>query len=475
MAEKVRVAIIGAGSAGLSALRQVQSYTDSYILIDHGPLGTKCARVGCMPSKVLIRVAKDYHRRRVLESEGLRGVDQLRVDIPSVLRHVRSLRDHFAGEMVAATKRRTGDRLVTGKAEIIGPNRLRVATREFETKSIVIATGARPMVPDLWKHFDDRIFTSGNIFDQEDLPKRIVVIGLGPIGLEFGQSLSRLGIEIIGFDTKDSIATITDPDINAESLRILRKEFPIHLGARVELEDRDSGLLVKQDDLEITVDAALVAVGIKPNLQSLGIENLGVSLDKHGMPSFDAHTMQIDDLPVFIAGDVDRCRPILHEALDEGFIAGRNSSSDEVKCYCRRTPLAIVFSDPKIAQVGWNYKQLKKSKRSFVVGKADFSQQSRAVLDMCNAGLVHLYVDAKNAEILGAELICPGGEHLAHQLALAVQQNLNIFDILQMPFYHPTIEEGLRTAIQHAAKQVSEKHKPPALSLCGNCPESPLC
>jgi len=327
-------------------------------------------------------VAKDYHSRRASESEGLRGVDQLRVDIPSVLRHVRSLRDHFAGNMPEVTNRRTKDHLITGTAEIIGSNRLRVGTREFETKSIVIATGARPIVPDLWKHFDDRILTSGNIFEQEDLPKRIAVIGLGPIGLEFGQSLSRLGIEIIGFDMKDSIATITDPDINAESLQILRKEFPIHLGARGELEDRDSGLLMKQDDLDITVYAAVVAVGIKPNLQGLSIENLGVPLDKYGMPSFDAHTMQIDDLPIF---------------------------------------------------------------------------------------------DAKYTEILGAELICPGGEHLAHQLALAIQQNLNIFDMLQMPFYHPTIEKGLCTAIQHAAKQVSEKHKPLALSLCGNCPESPLC
>jgi dihydrolipoamide dehydrogenase len=475
MPERVSVAIIGAGSAGLSALRQVQSYTDSYIIIDRGPLGTKCARAGCMPSKALIRVAKDYHRRRVSGSEGLRGVDQLRVDIPSVLRHVRSLREQFTHGMVEATKRRAGDRFVMGNAEIMAPNRLHVGTREFQTQSIVIATGARPRIPDPWKHFDDRILTSGNIFEQEDLPKRIAVIGLGPIGLELGQSLSRLGIEITGFDMKESIGAITDPDINAESLQILRKEFSIHLGARVELKDRDSGLWVKHENFETTVDAALVAAGIKPDLQGLGIENLGVPLDEHGMPPFDARTMQIADLPVFIAGDADRCRPILHEALDEGFIAGRNSASDEIKCYCRRTSLAIVFSDPEIAQVGWNYKQLKESERSFVVGKADFSQQSRAVLDVCNAGLVHLYVDAKNAGILGAELICPGGEHLAHQLALGVQHNLSIFDILQMPFYHPTIEEGLRTALQHAAMQVSEKHKPPALSLCGNCPESPLC
>lgn len=475
MQEKVDVTIIGAGSAGLSALRQVQKYTDNYIMVDHGPLGTKCARIGCMPSKVLISVAKDYHRRSVFDSEGIRGADQLKADIPAVMRHVRSLRDRFASAMVTATKHRAGDRLITGKAEIIAPNHLRVGDKEIETDSIIIAAGARPKVPDDWRVFGDRILTSDNIFEQQDLPRRIAVVGLGPIGLELGQSLSRLGLEITGFDMIESVGTITDPEINSEYLRILRKEFPIHLGAAVELREKNQSLLVKGPDVETIVDAAIVAAGVQPDLRGLGLENLGITLDKRGMPSFNADTMQIADLPVFIAGDTNGCRPILHEALDEGYIAGRNSSSNKAECYCRRTPLTIVFSDPEIALVGWTREQLENDKKTFVVGRADFAQQSRAKLEMRNQGLLHIYVDSKTAEILGAELICPGGEHLAHQLALAGQQKLSIFDVLQMPFYHPTIEEGLRTALQDAAKQLSDRHKSPALSLCGNCPETPLC
>jgi len=475
MKEKVDVAIIGAGSAGLSALRQIQKYTENYTIIDHGPLGTKCARIGCMPSKALISVAKDYHRRSIFGSEGIKGSDRLNVDIPAVMCHIRSLRDRFAREMVKATKNRAGDHLITGKAEIIAPNRLRVGDKEIETDSIIIATGARPKVPDMWKSFGDRILTSDNIFEQKDLPRRIAVIGLGPIGLELGQSLSRLGIDIAGFDMAESIGTITDPEINSASLRILRREFPIHLKAAVEIKNKNKGLLIKHSDIEITVDAAVAAVGVEPDFKGLGLENLGVTLDDSGIPPFNAGNMQIDDLPVFIAGDVNGCRPILHEALDEGFIAGRNNSSGKIECYCRRTPLAIVFSDPEIAKVGRSYEQLKSSKASFVTGKADFSQQSRAMVEMRNEGLLHIYVNSNNAEILGAELICPGGEHLAHQLALAVQHKLNIFEVLQMPFYHPAIEEGLRTALQNAAKQLSDKHKSPALSLCNNCPEMPLC
>jgi len=475
MQEKVQVVIIGAGSAGLSALRQVREHTDSFIMIDNGPLGTKCARVGCMPSKALISVAKDYHRRVLFDSEGIIGADQLRADIPAIMKHVRKLRDNFAGGMVTATERLAGEHLIRESAQIMAPNRIRAGDKEIEAEKIIIAAGARPKVPDAWEKFADRILTSETVFEQEDLPRRIAVIGLGPIGLEFGQALSRLGIEITGFEMKETIGAITDPDINSESLRILRREFPIHLGAAVKLQEKDDGLSVSRQDIEATVDSAIVAAGIEPDLRGLGFENLGVSLDERGVPPFDASTMQIADLPVFITGDADACRPIMHEALDDGFIAGRNSSSTNIECYCRRTPLALIFTEPEVVSVGLSYEQLNKRERSFVVGKADFSQQSRAMLEMRNDGLLHVYVDKNSAKILGAEFICPYGEHLAHQLALAIQQEITVFDVLRMPFYHPTIEEALRTALQDAAKQLPEKYKSPALSLCGNCPEAPLC
>jgi dihydrolipoamide dehydrogenase len=391
------------------------------------------------------------------------------------MQHVRKLRDHFASGMAETTERLAADHLVKGTARITGPNRIRIGDKQIECEKIIIATGARPKVPDAWKKFGDRILTSNTIFEQEDLPRRIAVIGMGPIGLELGQSLSRLGVEIVGFDMKEFIGSITDPGVNASALRILRRDFPIHLGAEVELLDDDQGLLVKHPNMELTVDSVIVATGIEPDLRGLGLEKLGVPLDERGMPPVDVNTMQIADLPVFIAGDANACRPILHEALDDGFIAGRNSLSDKVECFCRKTQLALVFSDPEIATVGLNYEQLKDSEKSFVTGKADFSQQSRAMLEMRNEGLLHLYIDKENAKILGAELICPGGEHLAHLLALAVQQELNLFDALQMPFYHPTIEEALRTALHDAANQLPDKLKSPVLSMCDNCPESPLC
>jgi dihydrolipoamide dehydrogenase len=475
MHEKVDVAIIGAGSAGLSALRRVREQTDSFVVIQHGPLGTKCARTGCMPSKALISVSRDFHRYGVIRQKTLCAGKADIIDIRAVLHHVRSLRDMFSSEMANTTGQLARGHLVLGQAQILSPNRIRVENRDITAQRIIIATGSRPLLPHNWESLGDKVLTSETIFEQDDLPARMAVIGLGPVGLELGQALSRLGISITGFTMKNRVGITTNPDINEASLRIFRSEFPIHLGASAELTQQDNDLLISTPDQEVTVDAAIVAIGVVPDISGLGLENLGLELDEAGLPPFDPRTTQIADLPVFIAGDVNGCRPILHEAVDEGSIAGRNSTAPQVQCYCRRTPLHIVFSDPDQATVGLTYQQLQSSGRSFVTGHIDFGHQARALLEMRGCGLLQVYVDAESAQILGAEMVCHHGEHLAHQLAMAIENDLTVFDMLQAPFYHPSVEEGLRTALMDAARQISEAHKFPDLSLCDICPESPLC
>jgi dihydrolipoamide dehydrogenase len=474
MRQKVDVIIIGAGSAGLSALRQVKGYTDNYLIIDQGPLGTKCARVGCMPSKALINVAKDFYRRKTFLKEGIIGADKLRPDIPAILNHIRKLRDHFTNEMIKTTKHLAEGHLIIDHAEIISHNHIRIGNQDIETDKIIIATGSKPKMPEEWLQFGDRILTSDTIFEQQDLPRKIAVVGLGPIGLELGQALCRLGIDITGFTSKQSVAKTTNPNINDRSTNIFSKEFPIYFNASVELDNKNGTMLVKHPEIKLSVDTVLVAIGIEPYVQGLGLENLGLELNKKGLPRYDHKSSKINDLSVFIAGDVNDCRPILHEALDEGFIAGRNSLSADINSYCRRTPLHIVFSDPQIAMVGRSYTQLKNSKKSFVIGKAEFTQQSRAVLELRNQGLIHIYVDDKSGRFLGAELICPDAEHLAHFLAVAIQNKLTVVEMLQVPFYHPTVEEALRTAMQDAIKQLVDKVELQGLSLCESCPESVL-
>lgn len=473
MSKKTDVVIIGAGSAGLSALRQVQKFTDSYIMADPGPLGTTCARVGCMPSKALISIAKDFHRRLGFPERGIRGGAELSCSIPVVMKHVRSLRDMFTSEMEEATLKLAGDKLVRGRARFLSPHEIQVGPETYETGSAVIATGSRPAIPKGWRGFRDRILTSEDIFEQRDLPKKIGVIGLGAIGLELSQALSRLGLDITGFDMADRIGGLTDPSINRAALEILGKEFPVNIGEPAEIEPDGDGLRVSSGEISLHVDKIFASMGAVPNTRDLGLENLGLELDNRGLPPFNPRTMQVADLPVFIAGDVNGCRQILHEALDEGFIAGRNAGNISAGCFCRRTFLRIVFSDPSIAGAGSSFDKL--APGSFVTGAFDFSDQSRAMVEGRNTGLLHIYADKQTTRLLGAEMIVPDSEHLGHILSLAVQSGLTVSEVLQMPFYHPTIEEGIRAALRDAAAKAADRYKPGELTLCGSCPEDPVC
>ena len=475
--KKTDVIIIGAGSAGLSALRQVQRRTDRYLIVDPGPLGTTCARIGCMPSKALIHVARQFHgARRRFADRGIRGADGLACDLPAVLRHVRGQRDRFTRSMVELTRQLAGDHLVEAPAEFEAPNRVRIGEEGVETGCTIIATGSRPIVPAAWRAFGDRVLTSETLFEQEDLPRRLAVIGLGPIGLELGQALGRLGREVVGFDKLPTVGGLTDPRINTAALDAIGGELPLHLGAPAQVEASPGGLRVRTDDEreEIEVDAVIAAMGVRPNLQPLRLERLGIALDANGLPPFDCRSLRIGDLPVFVAGDASRCRPILHEALDEGFIAGRNLGDDDA--YCRRVPLRIVFSDPQIAGVGPGWDDLQNELPELVVGEVDFADQSRALVEDQAAGLLRVYVHPESARILGAEMASPGAEHLSHQLALMVQNKMTLDRALQSPFYHPTLEEALRSAFRDARGKMKPGRRahPDELLLCESAPEAPL-
>jgi dihydrolipoamide dehydrogenase len=462
MTNSYDVAIIGAGSAGLTALREVRKYTDNFVLINDGFYGTTCARVGCMPSKALIEVANAFHRRKVFEAFGVSGAEGLTVDIPAVLRRVRKLRDDFVAGMLKLTDE-LNDRSIAGRARFLDPQVLAVGERRVHAKKIIIATGSRPVVPKEWAQFGAGILTSDDLFEQENLPSHMAVIGMGAIGSEIAQALSRLGITITGFGHADHIAGLSDTAVNSQAVALMRAEFTLHLGQTAVPVNEGKCIRVRAGNESVVVDKILVALGRRPNVDQMGLENMGVELDEHGVPPFDTHTMQIADLPVYIAGDASRHLPFLHEALDEGYIAAHNALRNEPACFERRVPLEIVFTDPGIAIVGQSSVDLDESE--IVIGEVDFSKQARARMGEVNHGLLRVYVETSSGLLLGAEMCAPQGEHLAHLLALAIQRKLTVHELLRMPFYHPVLEEGLRTALRDAATKLGGADIPD-LAMC---------
>ncbi len=220
------------------------------------------------------------------------------------------------------------------------------------------------------------------------------------------------------------------------------------------LAEKDGDLvLTLGDGTELAVDAALVTVGRRPNLAGIGLEELGVDL--RAIP-VDPHTLRIADRPWYLPGDVNGTRPILHEASDEGRIAGYNAVRDEDQAFERRVSMGVTFSSPNIAMVGENHRQLTERGADFVTGRVSFEGQGRAIVKHKEVGLARLYVERNDGRLLGAELFAPDGEHHAHLLAWSIQQGLTVNALLGMPFYHPVTEEGLRTALRDAQSQLAQ-------------------
>lgn len=449
-AKRVDVAIVGAGSAGLAALKEVAKVTSDFVVIDDGPLGTTCARTGCMPSKLLIQVANEYHRGRRLGGRGIRGAERLRLDIPEALAYVRKLRDGFARGAALAAKR-LGRRLIRGRARFAGPNTLRVGNQEYFAKRVILATGSRPVVPEEFRALGAKAVTTDALFDLEDLPKRVGVVGMGSIGLEVGQALSRLGCDVVAFDRSVGLGNLTDPAVIAYARRCFEKELEIHSGREVKAALRSGKVRIIAGGRSYERDLILASLGRRPNIDSLGLETLGVPLDEKGHPDFDAGTMKLPGLPIYLAGDSSARRALLHEAADEGRIAGYNSVHRVVRRFRRRAPLAITFTEPNLGTVGKRRSEL--ARGSFVTGEASFETDGRALILRENRGLLHVYAGLGDDRFLGAEMVGPAGEHLSHLMAWALQMRLTIHEMLRMPFYHPVVEETLRAALRDAARK----------------------
>lgn len=455
------VAIIGTGTAGMNAYRAARAAGKRAIVIEGGEYGTTCARVGCMPSKLLIAAAEAAHAIHEAPGFGVHVDGPVRVNGREVMQRVRSERDRFVGFILDAVASYPEEDKVRGYARFESDTVLLVDDHtRIEAQAVVIATGSSPVVFDHFKALGDRLIVNDDVFNWHDLPRRVAVFGPGVIGLELGQALARLGVDVRMFGVQGLLGGIVDPAVRADALAAFQSEFYLDTDAQVEKLERIG------DEVEITYvnldgktvverfDYVLAATGRRPNVAGLGLENTNATLDARGMPSFDTSTMQIESLPIFIAGDANNVVPLLHEASDEGRIAGENAARfPDVRPGHRRAPMAVVFSDPQIAVVGGGYGKLEPG--TFVTGAVSFDDQGRSRVMRKNRGRLHVYADRETGQFLGAEMVGPAAEHMAHLLAWTLQQKLTIAQMLDMPFYHPVVEEGLRTALRDAQAQLS--------------------
>lgn len=465
---EVDVAIIGAGTAGLNAFRETEKQGKSAVLIDRGPLGTTCARVGCMPSKLLIAPAKFAHDARTASGLGINAT--IEVDGAQVMARMQSLRDRFVGGVLKSTSKKEEEgHLIKGSARFIDTETLDVDGQKVKADSFVLAVGSRPVIPGPYQQLGDALLTNENVFEMQDLPDSMLVVGAGVIGLELGQAFHRLGVRTTIVSLDGLLAALNDPKMVESGTEILREELDLHTDHQLHSVELDSDGMVEIDFTDSTgerrkerFEKVLVATGRKPNLDSLNLNVFGVELNAKGSVDVDEHTLQIGNTPLFVAGDSNAERPLLHEASDEGRIAGKNACTfPATRAFQRRTPLTIIFTHPNIAVVGKTVDQHNCVHHR--VGEINYENQGRARVEGKNRGLVRIYGEAHSGRITGAEMMGPGVEHTAHLLAWAIQSQMTVEEALDMPVYHPVVEEGIRTALRNLRSAID---RPLRAELC---------
>ena len=456
----VDVAVIGAGTAGLTAYSAAKAAGANTVIVEGGDYGTTCARVGCMPSKLLIAAADAAHAVGKAPGFGIHVDGLVRVDGREVMDRVRRERDRFVGGVLRDVEDIPAADRIRGHARFVNNHTLAIADHTRVTsKSIVIATGARAAYPDAFKDLGDRLIINDDVFGWHDLPKAVAVIGTGIIGLELGQALHRLGVHVAVLGRGGRVGPISDPEIRAYALATFNEEFKLDPDAEIAHMRRHGdrvaiGRAGPNGESAIEYfDYVLAATGRAPNVKDIGLDRTTLKLDAKGVPSFDPATTRSVSAdgasPIFIAGDASNFIPLLHEAADEGRIAGGNAArlalGRQIKPGLRRAPIGVVFTDPQIGIVGGGFRALKPG--SFATGQASFEDQGRSRILLRNKGLLNVYADPASGRFLGAEMLAPAAEHLAHLLSWALQNELTVAQMLQMPFYHPVIEEGLRSAL----------------------------
>lgn len=461
------VVVIGGGTAGMGAFRNARLYTDNVYLIESNVFGTTCARVGCMPSKLLIAAAEARHHALHTDPFGVHlDKHSVRVNGHEVMARVKSERDRFVGFVVEDVEAWPQERRIMGAAKFVDEHTVQIDNHtQIRAERFVIATGSRPIVLPQWQALGDKVIINDDVFAWDTLPESIAVFGPGVIGLELGQALSRLGVRVEIFGVGGMLGGISDPVVLEQAIEVFGEELNLHLDAQTEVSlNADGQVEVKWSQAgeqgTFTADYLLAAIGRRPNVDNIGLENLNIELDSRGVPVANPHTMQTSIPHIFIAGDASNQLPLLHEASDQGKIAGENAGKyPNIDKGLRRSMIGVVFTNPQIASIGTRFATLKQQygdnfEKEVVVGQVSFKNQGRSRVMLVNKGHLCVYADKKTGLFMGAEMVGPAAEHIAHLLAWAHQMRMTVPQMLEMPFYHPVIEEGLRTALRDVAAQL---------------------
>jgi pyruvate/2-oxoglutarate dehydrogenase complex dihydrolipoamide dehydrogenase (E3) component len=445
---RYNLVVVGAGTAGLVCAAGAASLGARVALVERRRLGGDCLNYGCVPSKALLRCARAAAEARRAADFGVHVPGPVEVDFVSVMGRMRLLRAEISRHDSAARFRGLGVDVFLGEARFSGPAAVEVGGQTLHFARAVIATGGRPAPLELPGLGPEDYLTNETVFDLDELPRRLVVVGAGPIGCELGQAFRRFGSDVtlvnrspglLGKEGPDAVAVVRSR-LEAEGVRL-------ELGARPVAAERSNGGLVlvverAGQTARLAADALLVAVGRRPNVEGLGLEQVGVEYDSHGVKVNDY--LQTTNRNVYAAGDVCSPYKFTHAAdamarvvLRNSLFFGRARVSDLVIPWC-------TYTDPEVAHVGLTAEEAARRGVEIKTFKVPLSEVDRAVLDGEVDGFAAAHVRRGGDRIVGATVVAAHAGEMIGEVVLAMTRGLGLLALSQTIHPYPTQAEVLR-------------------------------
>ncbi len=458
--------VLGGGSAGSAAAAEaVKLGAKRVAMVNDGELGGLCILRGCMPTKSLLHSSDLLHELRAAEDLGIEPV-QPRLDVPAMSERRRQLVARFKRGKVSSIEN-GGYEVIDGRAVFSGPDEVLVTgpsgEQRLTAKAYLIATGSKQSRPPIPGLAEAKVWTSNEALEVESAPKSLLIAGAGAIGLEFATFFSALGTEVTVVNRSPVLNAGEDPDLSARMKTALE-----HLGVRVlapaKLEIAQSGpngfvnrVIADGETHEIRTERFLLATGRVANLEGLGLERAGVEV-AGGQPVLDP-ALRTTNPKIFAAGDAAGQRLLLHTGNAQGRHVARQleklGQSKPLEPFEDRVPLAVTFTHPPYADAGLRAAQARAAGLDAITATKDWANQGRGIVMNAHpgGGFVQLVADRTNGRLLGAQILGPRADELIHVVAALLWNRATVHEMLDMPWYHPTLAEGLLEMARELSNQ----------------------
>jgi dihydrolipoamide dehydrogenase len=450
------VTIIGSGPGGyVAAIRCAQLGMKTAIIEKYSSLGGTCLNVGCIPSKAMLDSSEHYHNAmHNFEEHGI-STGKVNVDLAQMIKRKQGVVDQTCAGIDFLMSKNKID-VLHGIGSFVDKNNIKVTDGKGESKTIstkyaIIATGSKPnyfqgMVPD-----KKRIITSTEALEMKEIPKHLIIIGGGVIGLELGSVYGRLGAKISVVEFTDSLIATMDKSLGKELQKVLKKEgFNFYFNHKVKtVDNKGNTVIVKADsktgeEISFEGDYCLVSVGRKPYTDGLDLLNVGISTDDKGRIEVD-HNLQTKVAGIYAIGDVIKGAMLAHKAEEEGVFVAEILAGQKPHINYNLIP-NVVYTWPEVAGVGQTEEQLKSNNIEYKVGNFPIKALGRARASGDTQGFVKILADKTTDEVLGVHMIGPRVADLIAEAVVAMEYRASAEDIARMSHAHPTYAEAVKEA-----------------------------